>query len=132
MPAASYRYAARRFCRRATPATLTGVNGRPTRAWALSIDSEMPPCSDQPKDNNAAHVKAEAARAVFRARFMGFLRCAKDLNACPRSRLRRFSGNVDNVHVAAVLGIGGSAPAPPLLQRVTSRNTRQLWLRKET
>src|SRR6516165_4985811 len=97
MPAASYRYAARRFCRRATPATLTGVNGRPTRARALSIDSEMPPCSDQPKDNNAAHVKAEAARAVFRACFMEFLRCAKDLNACPRSRLRLFSGNVDNV-----------------------------------
>src|SRR5438874_4301251 len=64
--------------RRATPATLTGVSGRPIRAWALSIDSEMPPCSDQPKDNNAAHVKAVAARAVFRACFMGFLRCAKN------------------------------------------------------
>src|SRR4029079_1592101 len=70
----------RRLCRRATPAALTGVSGRPTRAWALSIDSETPPCSDQPKDTNAAHVKAEAARAVFRACFMGFLRCAKNIN----------------------------------------------------
>src|SRR6266404_8658374 len=32
----------------------------------------------------------------------------------PRSRLRVCSGNVDNVHVTAVLGIGGSAPALPL------------------
>src|SRR5215468_7943279 len=88
MPAASYRYAARRFCRRATPATLTGVNGRPTRAWALSIDSEMPPCSDQPKDKNAAHVKAEAASAVFRACFMGFLHSslAPWLEWCPSLR----------------------------------------------
>ena len=69
-----------------------GQRATDPRVWALSIDSEMPPCSDQPKDNNAAHVKAEAARAVFRACFMEFLRCAKDLNACPRSRLRLFSG----------------------------------------
>src|SRR5258705_9953290 len=67
----------------------------------------MPPCSDQPKDNNAAHVKAEAARAVFRACFMGFLRCAKNINVAhvPTSpcqiEFRLFSGNVDNVHVTA-------------------------------
>src|SRR5437773_5941853 len=84
-----------------------GVSGRPTRAWALSTDSEMPPCSDQPKDNNAAHVKAEAARAVFRACFMGFLRCATNINVArvPTSssqiEFRPFSGNVDNVHVTA-------------------------------
>src|SRR3954447_10419610 len=67
----------------------------------------MPPCSVQPKDNNAAHVKAEAARAVFRACFMGFLRCAKNVNVArvPTSpcqiEFRLLSGNVDNVHVTA-------------------------------
>jgi hypothetical protein len=54
-----------------------GVNGRPTRACALSTDSETAPCSDQPDDNNAAHVKAEAASAYF-PRFMSFS-CAKNI-----------------------------------------------------
>jgi hypothetical protein len=63
MPAALYPYAARRFCRRATPATLTGVNGRPTRAWALSTDSETPRCSDQLNESNVANAKAEVAIA---------------------------------------------------------------------
>jgi hypothetical protein len=65
MPAALYPYAARRSCRRATPATLTGVNGRPTRAWALSTDSETPRCSDQLKESNAAHAKVEVTIATF-------------------------------------------------------------------
>src|SRR5258705_13026996 len=84
----------------------------------------MPPCSDQPKDNNAAHVKAEAARAVFRACFMGFLRCAKNINAArvPTSacqiEFRLFSGNVDNVHVTADARHRVALPASPLLQRV--------------
>src|SRR3954468_5894734 len=100
-----------------------GVSGRPTRAWALSIDSEMPPCSVQPKDNNAAHVKAEAARAVFRACFMSFLRCAKNINVArvPTSpcqiEFRFFSGNVDNVHVTAYARHRVALPASPLLQR---------------
>src|SRR5262252_2252639 len=75
MPAASYRYAARRFCRRATPATLTGVNGRPTRAWALSTDSETPRCSDQLKESRTAHAKVGPAIASFLRRiwFMDLL-----------------------------------------------------------
>src|SRR5882757_7469448 len=38
---------ARLVVRRATPATLTGVNGRPTRACALPTDNERPPDWDQ-------------------------------------------------------------------------------------
>src|SRR5437899_11713085 len=108
----------RRLCRRAIPAALTGVIERHTRDCALSIDSGMPPCSDQPKDNNAAHVKAEAARAVFRACFMGSLRCAKNINVArvPTSpgqiEFRLFGGNVDNVHVTAMLGVGLRSPRP--------------------
>jgi hypothetical protein len=35
-------YTCRRVVRRATPATLTGVRGRPTRACALSTDKATP------------------------------------------------------------------------------------------
>src|SRR5262249_45590370 len=54
-----------------------GVNGRPTRAWALSTDSETVPCSDQPKESSAAPAKVEAAIAtVLRLiGFMAFLQC---------------------------------------------------------
>jgi hypothetical protein len=31
----------------------------------LLTDSDTPPCSDQPGDNNAAHAKAEVAIANF-------------------------------------------------------------------
>src|SRR5262249_37403250 len=82
MPAALY--AARRFCRRAPPATLTGVNGRPTRAWALSIDSETPRCSDQLKESNAAHAKVDVAIA----RFLSFI-CFMDLAPLCPARLER-------------------------------------------
>jgi hypothetical protein len=52
------------------------VNGRPTRAWALSIDSETPRCSDQPKESSAVHAKVAVAIAIFPRlnRFMAFLR----------------------------------------------------------
>jgi hypothetical protein len=42
-----------------------GVNGRPTRAWALSIDSETPRCSDQPKESSAVHAKVAVAITIF-------------------------------------------------------------------
>jgi hypothetical protein len=32
----------------------------------------MPPCSVQPRENKAAHVKAEAARTAFLTSFMAF------------------------------------------------------------
>src|SRR3982751_4592461 len=76
-----------------------GVSGRPTRAWALSTDSEMPRCSDQPKESSAAHVNVEAAitTVVRLFRFMAFLRhplaplerCAfAGARRCDRSRSR--------------------------------------------
>ena len=49
-PTAAPPTTARRVCRRATPATLTGVNGRPTLACALSIDSERPLSGDHVTD----------------------------------------------------------------------------------
>jgi hypothetical protein len=42
-----------------------GVNGRPTRAWALSTDSVAPRCSDQLNESNAAQPKVEIAMATF-------------------------------------------------------------------
>jgi hypothetical protein len=89
---------ARRVCRRATPATLTGVNGRPTRAWALSTESETPPCSDHPNDSNAAQAKAEVAIASFlKVICMAFSRslqaptlkqsASAEMIPCARSRL---------------------------------------------
>jgi hypothetical protein len=59
---------ARRVCRRATPATLTGVNGRPTLASALSIDSESPPLGDhatEPRVPNAKTAVANNARLML-------------------------------------------------------------------
>src|SRR5882762_10006686 len=56
---------ARRVVRRATPATLTGVNGRPTRACALSTDNERPPDCDQsiePETPNATTAATSSAR----------------------------------------------------------------------
>src|SRR4029077_7715342 len=35
------------------------------RAWALSIDSEAPRCSDQPKESSAAHANVVVAIAIF-------------------------------------------------------------------
>jgi hypothetical protein len=63
--AAAVPITARRFCRRATPATLIGESGRPTRASAFSIDSDRALCSDQFTENSPANTKAEAARLKF-------------------------------------------------------------------
>jgi hypothetical protein len=52
---------ARRVCRRATPATLTGVNGRPTLASALSIDSERLPLGDQATEPSVPSAKTAVA-----------------------------------------------------------------------
>jgi hypothetical protein len=57
---------ARRVVRRATPATLTGVNGRPTRACALSTDSKRPSFSDHPTEPEIPHA---TTAAVNKARF---------------------------------------------------------------
>src|SRR5882724_8309565 len=46
-PTAARPTTARRVVRRATPATLTGVNGRPTLACALSTATEGTPPGDQ-------------------------------------------------------------------------------------
>src|SRR4051794_23652287 len=56
---------ARRVVRRATPATLTGVKGRPIRACALSTDRETPPVCDrstEPATPNATTAAAGNAR----------------------------------------------------------------------
>src|SRR5882757_4209244 len=57
---------ARRVVRRATPATLTGVNGRPTRACALSTDSKRPSFSDHPTEPETPHATTAATN---KARF---------------------------------------------------------------
>jgi hypothetical protein len=63
----------RRECRRVTPLALIGVDGRSTRAWALSTPSETPRCSDQLNDSSATHATVEVAIAVlFKVAFMHF------------------------------------------------------------
>src|SRR5260221_4481001 len=57
---------ARRVVRRATPATLTGVNGRPTRACALSTDSKRPSFFDHPTEPEIPHATTAATN---KARF---------------------------------------------------------------
>jgi hypothetical protein len=50
--------------RRATPATLTGVNGRPPRACALSKDDETPlPCCPS-IDKEIAHITTAASKSA--------------------------------------------------------------------
>jgi hypothetical protein len=51
---------ARRVVRRATPATLTGVAGRPTLACAVSMDSEGPLFFDHSTDPNVPHARTTA------------------------------------------------------------------------
>ena len=52
---------ARRVVRRATPATLTGVSGRPTRACALSKENERPSFADQSIEPAAPNATIAAA-----------------------------------------------------------------------
>jgi hypothetical protein len=63
-PTAAPPTTARRVVRRATPATLTGVNGRPTRACALSIESARPSLdqSIEPATPNATTAAANNNR----------------------------------------------------------------------
>src|SRR4030081_2218384 len=55
---------ARRVVRRATPATLTGVNGRPTLACALSTATEGPPPGDQFIDARVPKARVAVANNV--------------------------------------------------------------------
>src|SRR5258705_11902304 len=61
-PTAAPPTTARRVVRRATPATLTGVNGRPTLASALSIDSERPLLGDHVTDPRGPNAKTAVAK----------------------------------------------------------------------
>src|SRR5436305_975735 len=55
---------ARRVVRRATPATLIGVPGRPTLACALSMESEGPSTGDHPGEANEAAANTAAANSA--------------------------------------------------------------------
>jgi hypothetical protein len=61
-PTAAPPTTARRVVRRATPATLTGVAGRPTLACAVSTDSEGPLFFDHSTDPNVPHTRTAAAK----------------------------------------------------------------------
>jgi len=61
-PTAAPPTTARRVVRRATPATLTGVPGRPTLACALSVDSERPLPGDHVTDPRVPNAKTAVAR----------------------------------------------------------------------
>src|SRR6476660_8437195 len=64
-PTAAPPTTARRVCRRATPATLTGVNGRPTLACALSTATERPSLGDHPTDARAPNARAAVTNKTF-------------------------------------------------------------------
>jgi len=69
---------ARRVVRRATPATLTGVNGRPTLACALSTATERPASGDQLIDASAPNASvAVASRARLMLIFLTATSCAE-------------------------------------------------------
>src|SRR5204863_9554539 len=55
------------------PATLMGVNGRPTRACALSRDSERPSCCDQPTEPQTPNVTTAATKNA-RFKLISFIR----------------------------------------------------------
>jgi hypothetical protein len=56
---------ARRVVRRATPAPLKGVSGRPTRACALPIDNERPSLCDQSTEPETPHATTADTRNTF-------------------------------------------------------------------
>ena len=60
-PTAAPPTTARRVVRRATPATLAGVPGRPTLACALLTVSERPPLGDHPGETMAATARTPVA-----------------------------------------------------------------------
>src|SRR3954447_1034063 len=63
-PTAAPPTTARRVVRRATPATLTGVAGRPTLACAVSMDSESPSFFDHSTDPKVPHARTAATRNI--------------------------------------------------------------------
>ena len=86
-PTAAPPTTARRVVRRATPATLTGVNGRPTLASAFSIDSEGPLLGDQvtdPRVPNAKTAVANNARLML-IFFISISSAEKSIESHPRS-----------------------------------------------
>src|SRR3954453_11462951 len=64
-PTAAPPTTARRVVRRATPATLTGVSGRPTRACAASIDNERPLSRDHSTEPETPQTTTAAASMAF-------------------------------------------------------------------
>src|SRR4051794_24204501 len=70
-PTAAPPTTARRVVRRATPATLTGVAGRPTLACALSTDSVRPPSRDRSAEPKVPQVRTTAN--TVRLMLMGFM-----------------------------------------------------------
>jgi hypothetical protein len=63
-PTAAPPTTARRVVRRATPATLTGVPGRPTRACALLTDNERPWLCDQSTEPKTPQTTTAAIKNV--------------------------------------------------------------------
>jgi hypothetical protein len=61
-PTAAPPTTARRVVRRATPATLTGVAGRPTLACAVSMESERPSFFDHSAEPKVPHARTAAAK----------------------------------------------------------------------
>src|SRR3954467_5083329 len=61
-PTAAPPTTARRVVLRATPATLTGLSGRPTLAWAVSTVSDSPVFFDHSMDPKVPHAKTAAAK----------------------------------------------------------------------
>src|SRR5258705_10809897 len=71
----------RRVVRRATPATLTGVNGRPTLACALSTATEGTPPGDQFIDARVPKARvAVASNACLMLIFLIATSCAEQAN----------------------------------------------------
>jgi hypothetical protein len=80
-PTAAPPTTARRVCRRATPATLTGVNGRPTLACALSAATERPSVGDQFIDARTPNARiAVASNARLMLIFLIATSCAEEAN----------------------------------------------------
>jgi len=80
-PTAAPPTTARRVVRRATPATLTGVNGRPTLACALSTATEGTPPGDQFIDARVPKARvAVANNACLMLIFLIATSCAEQAN----------------------------------------------------
>src|SRR5438552_1833098 len=71
--------AQRRVVRRATPATLTGVSGRPTTAWAgvTRLNASVPVISFAASEAPMPMTVAPARNASFRERVIGLLQSCR-------------------------------------------------------